>query len=119
MSGFIKVLVRVTARDIAAGKKNDCEFCAIGRAVNRRLKHDFVAQVRSNGAIDILWRKGYQPHPHGGRPHPIDVELHRIGGSEKRRNFISYFDSTFDRDKAKPFEFTIDIPETLGWVLSK
>lgn len=117
----IKVLVRVTARDIVHGIKQDCERCAVARAVQRRLKHNFVAQVKSDGSIYIHWRKGYTEGL-SGRKYPNDVALYETGPDKRRHDFIARFDKPYaygPNDQAKPFEFSIDIPETLGWVLAK
>lgn len=111
----MQVLIRVTANDIKHGKIRDCENCAISRAVLRRLKKDFKPQTHSNGGITIHWRRGHHVNFWNEKVDDL-VKIHEFDGDARRRRFISEFDNG---GKPVPFEFKLEFPDHLGWVLAK
>lgn len=119
----MKVTFFVTQRDIDHGTKGDREKCAIARAVQRRLKADFFAIVSGYGAISIQYiknRPAWQRSLKSGPIVPRDShEVWKSDIDEKRERFISLFDRTIRSEQPKPFQFTLEIPDHLGWVLAK
>lgn len=115
-----QITIFVTQSDIANGKKGDCEKCAIARAVERRLKKDFFAEVGGSGDITVNWIKKVTPHDFYPSITIRDyTKVFYVEGDKRRAAFIADFDSLYNRNRCKPFQFKLDYPDHLGWVFAK
>jgi len=86
----VRVVVKVTAEDIAHGVKNDCERCPIARALWRAIPGASPVV----GGVSASW--------HDGAGSWVRVTL-----PASARGFVSDFDG---RLPVAPFSFPLDIP---------
>jgi|JI10StandDraft_1071094.scaffolds.fasta_scaffold51847_3 hypothetical protein len=88
------MLISVTAEDIKAGKRGNCEKCPIALALIRSLGNPTEATISVNQGFVQLW-----PSNENLQPSSFDLP-------EYARSFIYMFDWDYEED-IKPFSFSL------------
>lgn len=101
----MRLLIRVTATDIAKGCKSNGNNCPIARALYRRMRRPFMPYVGSQMRFHV----------------PGNEPLFAIEHTPQTREFIGNFDShSAERQKlAKPFDFLLDVPSKWAFMFKR